>query len=277
MATIPGSAAVPAAHRSKMSSLIRRHIALLSMAFAAVLCLAKPGEWWEEKPVDRWSNEQVYEFLNTSPWVSGSQGYFRQAPWTNGKESDTRKVPVITVYYQARILSAKPVRDAFLQLHVLNPAIVSAKSIQAATAAEDLRNRQLELLQAYPNDMLVKGDERHVILAVSQKVSSLGILGDKSEQEVFGSDELSDVDQSKIVVITSLSTNTGKRVELANYQPPGTGGAGALYYFPRKLPDGKPLVTTADKELLFETVINKRQIKIRFDLGKLKYKGSLEI
>jgi|WetSurMetagenome_2_1015567.scaffolds.fasta_scaffold200567_2 hypothetical protein len=31
------------------------------------------------------------------------------------------------------------------------------------------------------------------------------------------------------------------------------------------------------KELLFETVINKRQVKIKFDLDKLKYKGKLEI
>jgi hypothetical protein len=125
--------------------------------------------------------------------------------------------------------------------------------------------------------MLVKGDAKHIILAVSQKVRSLGMLGVKSDQEVFCSDDLSDVDRSKIVIVTSLATNTGKRVELANYQPPGTRGAGGLYYFPRNLPDGTPLVTEADKELLFETVINKRQIKIKFDLGRLKYKGKLEI
>jgi hypothetical protein len=74
-----------------------------------------------------------------------------------------------------------------------------------------------------------------------------------------------------------LATKTGKRVELTNYQSPGTGAAGALYFFPRNLPDGTPLVTAPDKELLFETVINKRQVKIKFDLDKLKYKGKLEI
>jgi hypothetical protein len=260
-----------------MSSVIRKHITLFSLAFSAVLCLAKSGEWWEKKPVAQWSNDQIYEFLNSSPWVSGSQGYFQQAPWTGSNETDTRKAPVITVYYQARILSAKPVREAFLQLNVLNPIVVTAKSIQPATATEELRVRLHGLLASYPNDLLVKGDEKHVIISVSQKIRTRGLLGAKSEQEVFGSDELSDVDQSRIVVITSLATNTGKRVELTNYQSPGTRGAGAMYYFPRNLPDGTPLVTATDKELLFETVINKRQVKIKFDLDKLKYKGKLEI
>ena len=50
-----------------------------------LLCVwRKSGEWWKERPVTRWSTEQVYEFLNTSPWVSGSQGYFQQAPWVSG-------------------------------------------------------------------------------------------------------------------------------------------------------------------------------------------------
>jgi hypothetical protein len=260
-----------------MSSIAFNRMTLLFLAFSAFLCLAKSGEWWEEKPVTQWSNEQVYEFLNTSPWVSGSQGYFQQAPWVGGTDGRDRKAPMITVYYQARILSAKPVREAFLQLHVLNPAVVTAKSIQPATAAEELRNRLQELVASYPDDLLVKGDDRHVIIAVSQKVRSLGIFGARSEQEVFCSDELSNVDQSKIVVITSLATNTGKRAELADYQPPGTKQPGAMYFFPRNLPDGTPLIKDGDQELLFETVINGRQVSLKFDLGKLKYKGKLEI
>jgi hypothetical protein len=259
------------------SSIAFNRIALLFLAFSAFLCLAKSGEWWEEKPVTRWSNEQVYEFLNTSPWVSGSQGYFLQAPWVSGTDGRDRKAPVITVYYQARILSAKPVRDAFLQLHVLNPAVVTAKSIQTATAAEELRNRLQELLVSYPDDPLVKGDEKRVIIAVSQKIRSLEIFGAKSEQEIFRGDELSDVDQSRVVVVTRLATNAGKHAELADYRPPGTKQPGAMYFFLRNLPDGTPLVTDSDKELLFETVINGRQLSFKFDLGKMKYRGRLEI
>jgi hypothetical protein len=181
------------------------------------------------------------------------------------------------VHYQARILTAKPVREAFLRLNVLNPKVVTAKSIQAATAADELQDRMHALLASHPNDLLVKGNEKNLIIAVSQKVRTLGISGITSEQEVFHSDELSNVDQSKLAAITSLATNTGKKVELADYRPPDSRQAGATYYFPRNLPDGAPLVSGSDKELIFETVINQKQVKIKFDLGKLKYKGKFEI
>ena len=260
-----------------MSSVARRCLVLLFIAFTAVLCLARSGEWWKEKPVAQWSNEQIYEFLNHSPWVGSSQGYFRQAPWASGSDVKTRQVPVVMVHYQARILTAKPVREAFLQLNVLNPKVVTAKSIQAATATKELQNRMQELLASHPNDLLVKSNEKHLIIAITQKVRTLGISGVMSEQEVFRSDELSDVDQSKLTAITSLATNTGKKVELADYRPPDARQAGATYYFPRNLPDGTPLVSGSDKELIFETVINQKQVKIKFDLGKLRYKGKLEI
>jgi hypothetical protein len=251
-----------------MSSVAHRYLGLLFIAFSAALCLARSGEWWEEKPIAQWSNKQVNEFLNSSPWISSSQGYFLQAP---------RQALVVMVHYQARILTAKPVREAFLRLNVLNPKVVTAKSIQAATAADELQDRMHALLASHPNDLLVKGNEKNLIIAVSQKVRTLGISGITSEQEVFHSDELSDVDQSKLAASTSLATNTGKKVDLADYRPPDTRQAGATYYFPKNLPDGIPLVSGSDKELIFETVINQKQVKIKFDLGKLKYKGKLEI
>ena len=260
-----------------MCSLPLKSIAPILLAFSVAICFAKSGEWWEKIPVAAWSIEQVSDFLNTSPWIGGSQGYFRQGSWVGGTDGNKRKAPIIMVYYQARILTARPVREAFLQLSILNPVVVTARSIRASTAEEELQIRMQELLASYPNDLLVRGDELHLILAVSQKISTIGASGARSEQEVFQSDELSDVDQSTIVLVTSLSTDTGKRVELENYEPPGTGKAGAMYYFPKSLPDGTPLVTAGDKDLLFDTVINKKQVKIKYDLGKLKYKGKREI
>ena len=159
-----------------MSSVARKYLGLLFIAFSIALCLAKSGEWWEEKPIAQWSNKQVNEFLNTSPWVSSSQGYFQQASWVSGSDVKNRQSPVVMVHYQARILTAKPVREAFLRLYVLNPKVVTAKSIQAATAAEELQDRMHALLASHPNDLLVKGNEKHLILAVSQKIRTLGII-----------------------------------------------------------------------------------------------------
>jgi len=55
-----------------MSFVARRYLVFLFIAFSVGFCLAKSGEWWEKKPVVQWSNDQIYEFLNSSPWVSGS-------------------------------------------------------------------------------------------------------------------------------------------------------------------------------------------------------------
>ena len=70
---------------------------------------------------------------------------------------------------------------------------------------------------------------------------------------------------------------------------------GAKYYFPRKLPDGTPLVTPADKEIRFETMITLNEgttltgdqlgveieredrIWMQFDLRKMVFEGKLEI
>ena len=93
------------------------------------------------------------------------------------------RLPVITVYYQARILSAKPVREAFLQLNAIESEPWSPqRASEPATAAEELQNRLQELLASYPDDLLVKGDDRHMIIGVSQKIRTVGILGARSEQ-----------------------------------------------------------------------------------------------
>lgn len=241
-----------------------RKIVFPWMAFLVFVGLGKPGEWWEEKPCTHWSLKQTIEFLNSSPWISKGNGYFQQNP-------------LAIVNYQARLISAKPVREAFLRLNVLNAKVVSVKEIDAATAAEESQKRMQSLAASYPNDMLVKGDEKHLVIAVSLKILALGIFGIKSSQEDFGSDELLNVDKSKLIANTNLATNTGKRVALEYYGPPERKLAGALYYFPRNLPDGTPLVSSGDKELRFETVINKRRVRVKFDLSKMTYNGKLEI
>ena len=128
----------------------------------------------------------------------------------------------------------------------------------------------------YPDDLLVKGDEKHLIIAISLKILVIGVYGYKSTQEDFRSDELYEVDASKLNDETRLRTNTGKWVALEFFRPPGKDRAGSTYYFPRNFPDGTPLISLDDKELYFETFINKKQVVVKFDLNKMNYKGKRE-
>lgn len=79
------------------------------------------------------------------------------------------------------------------------------------------------------------------------------------------------------IVETSLATNTGKRVDLLGYIKPGKDQLGSKFYFPRNLADGRPLITSKDNELYFETRVNETRIKVKFDLGEMLFKGKVEI
>ena len=89
--------------------------------------------------------------------------------------------------------------------------------------------------------------------------------------------ELMDLQLSDWTGHTILSTETGRSVEIVRYDPPGLDMLGAKFYFPSRLPDGTPLVANGGKELRFETRINGKSVKAKFDLRKMRYQGRLEI
>jgi hypothetical protein len=93
---------------------------------------------------------------------------------------------------------------------------------------------------------------------------------------------------------TSLTTDTGRKVYLVRYDPPGPEGLGAKFYFPRNLPDGSALVAKEDKQIRFETALTLLEnqqpafqteyesqrtdkIYLQFDLRKMVFEGKLEI
>jgi hypothetical protein len=90
-------------------------------------------------------------------------------------------------------------------------------------------------------------------------------------------EELMTLQLSDVAGETFLSTETGRRVEILRYDRPSLDMLGAKLYFPRTLPDGRPLITNRDRELRFETRVGGKRIKAKFDLKKMKYKGKLEI
>jgi len=138
---------------------------------------------------------------------------------------------------------------------------------------------------AHPDDIRVRGDEQHIIVALSIRVPEI-YCASSTPIETFPlprnwleepkADELSRIDRSTLIAQTSLKTNTN-RVALARYELPGPDGLGAKYYFPRKLASGAPLIAAGDKELTFETRINKSKVRAKFDLKKMSYSGKPEI
>jgi hypothetical protein len=151
---------------------------------------------------------------------------------------------------------------------------VDIKELDEETKAEYGGELLQDFLQSYSKDLRAKSDEQHIILAVTLKRAVYDYYKVGYEERANGN-ELANIDISRIKVETSLSTNTGKRIDLLTYIKPGRDRFGARFCFSRNLADGTSLITAEDKELFFETRVNDSKIKVKFDLGKMIYKGKV--
>jgi hypothetical protein len=263
----------------KAGNMMPRNFGFLFCILFVFIGSAAAGEWWEETSFAEWSVGQVNTMLSNSPWAVLTPA---AAPVQSGYYNSA----YVPFYYQVRLLTARPIREGMLRLISLgmgSSTIDVSELNQGDAAVENDRDRLQEFIQSHPNDVRVKGDEQRIILAVTLKKAIWGsspfitTRTPRYFQELTNADSLSKIDPSKIKADTSLAANNGKRVALLSYVPPGPDQLGVKFYFPRYLPDGKPLIKAGTKELLFKTRINNTKIKVKFDLRKMLYRGKLEV
>jgi len=241
-------------------------ILILSVLLCTSLLIAE--EWWEKRPYTEWSERDVNRMLNDSPWVKLS---LKDRRWN----------------YRISLLTSRAVRCALLRsfsfsnrasakLHAGNS--VSVAELMRETDGDAERIRLERFIALNPDDIRVRGDGDYIILSVSMTTRNLRWVGRRWwPREDTRPKELSQVRFEDLAEKTQLSTKTGKTIHLVRYEPPGMDMLGAKFYFPRHLPDGSPAVTRGDRELRFETEIDGRKIRAKFDLKKMLYLGYLEI
>jgi hypothetical protein len=195
------------------------------------------------------------------------------------------------LYYLIRVLTAKPVREAFLRRISFagSPSTHTAEStvhvqdIKKELAAEAEQARLTRFIESNPDDILIRESDDYVVIALTTAVLNphhrMEIAGKRAAKwwEQYRSPKLTNLSLPSLSGVTSLSTKTGKRVKLVQFELPGADNLGAKFYFPRRLPDGSLFVTPADKELRFETEIDGKKVKAKFNLDKLVSMGKLEI
>ena len=247
----------------------------LALAFTiAIAAAALAKEWWGKKPYIEWSPKEAERMLDNSPW-----GKIHVVTISNPTYTGTRSFSTIgggdlerekRNLFHIHFLTAKPVRMAIARALVLQ----SKGRFQPAQ------------LRKFVDET----NEQNIVIALtlsSQPSGTSSINGYLSA--------LLKLSSPVLVANTFLATSTGRKVFLTGYDPPGQDGLGAKYYFPRKLSDGTPLVTTADKEIRFETMITldegatltgdrlgveltrEDRIWMQFDLRKMMFEGKLEI
>jgi hypothetical protein len=236
-----------------------------------LLLFAVTASAQKTKPWTEWSAKDAEKVLNDSAWgqtqteqdsssqpsstsaitqtTAAKENQVRNADAAKNVESGETKAPAMAVHYRVRLLSAKPIRAAFVRMI----------EIQGAPP-----EKVAQLRTFVDRDF---GDYIVVTITVDGT--------DRKRMGVVMS-EITNVDAEALKATTYLERKDGKRVALMEYRAPVQDGLGAKFVFPRMV-DGKPFLLADSGEVRFATEAGKAvKISKRFKVSEMMYDGKLE-
>jgi hypothetical protein len=244
---------------------MRRGVVLvLVLALLAASVAAQKSKPWTE-----WSKKDAEKTLNDSAWAqtqsegeestsASSSSAITQVAAPRAADRDISRSgesgqskPTTMVKYRIRLLTAKPIREAFSRIVVLNqenPSPELAQQLQGFID-RDFSDYIIVAVTLETNDKRMGG-------TVMQTLSSTSVEALKNN--------------------AFLERKDGKRLVLQDYRAPTTDGMGAKFIFPRKL-DGEPFVVDPKDNLRFVAQFNEKiKISARYKLSEMFYNGSVE-
>ena len=240
--------------------LSNRTVILSALALLLVSPLSLSAQW-SKKPYTEWTEKEARKLLDDSPWGQTQvfsdtsnefgRGIARGAAGTGDTTSGDYSAHYLNI--RIRLLSAKPVRQAFSRLIEL--------------MQKNAMNPQLNAqLKAFATQELPD----YIIVVVDADAKET-----KNELREFRSL----LDTRTIADLkngTYLSGTGGERVYVAEYQPPKKDNLGAKFIFPRLL-NGKPFITPDGDEIHFYSRLSRKYIlNMRYRIKDLMYNGKLE-
>ncbi len=214
--------------------------------FAATVSAQKTTKPWTE-----WTAKDAEKVLNDSAWgqtqtegssssdsgptsaitqtTAGKENQVKSTDAAKNVESGERKAPAMSIHYRVRLLSAKPIRAAFVRMI----------EIQGAPA-----ERMAQLRPFVDRDF---GD--YIVVTITMD-------GTDQKRMALAMSEISKVDAEALKATTYLERKDGKRVLLMEYRAPVQDGLGAKFVFPRTV-DGKPFILGDSGEVRFSTEAGK--------------------
>ncbi len=215
------------------------------------------------KPWGEWSKKDAEKILNDSAW---GQTYTQEMPvptgtsattrtsggfaGTNNGESGENKAPAPTKY-RARLLTAKPVREAFARMIVL----------QQDKPTDELKTSLQGFIDRDFGDYLVV---------------SFSIEGGNPQISAAAEGMLSRLTGAMIKDKVYLERKDGKRAAFIDYKPPVGDGMGAKIVFSRTL-DGQPFLAEGEEMVKFGFDMSEKQkIAMKFKVSGMMYGGKLE-
>ncbi|HMJ25349.1 MAG TPA: hypothetical protein VK475_05950 [Pyrinomonadaceae bacterium] len=240
------------------------------LACSILVLLAASVSAQKTKPWTEWSAKDADKVLNDSGWgqtltegdnnsqpsstsaitqtTAARENTVKNASAAKNVESGEKSDPM-SVHYRVRLLSAKPIRAAFV--------------------------RKIELQGAPPEKVaqlrtFVDRDFGDYI------VVTITIDGTDVKRRGLATTEISAADAEALKTTTYLERKDGKRVSLMDYRAPTQDGLGAKFVFPRMI-EGKPFIEADSGEVRFCTQTGKAlKIARRFKVSEMMFDGKLE-
>ncbi|MFN7930647.1 MAG: hypothetical protein U0Y68_22540 [Blastocatellia bacterium] len=226
----------------------------LSAILLVSLCLAQKSL----KPWTEWKEAEAKKLLDNSPWAHTIESFdagqeSKATTATNPLATADERLNDAVLLTKVRLLSAKPVRQAFL--------------------------RWVEARQKSPNPKLTESLQKLVEQSYEDWIV-IAVQPEKKDGSVPYNEmtELTKATTAGLQAHVWLQTSKGKseRVLLKEYMPPGNDGLGARFIFPRKL-NGKEFVVPENGHLKFHAELPQRiNLEWGFKISDLFYEGKLE-
>ncbi|MBN2432694.1 MAG: hypothetical protein JXQ27_14555 [Acidobacteria bacterium] len=189
-------------------------VIVVGILLAAGLWAAAP-----DRPYRAWGVKDAEEILYASPWSCCCTWI---SPYVAGSGEPAGER--LEVYVQ--LFSSHPIRQA----------------VAVVAAAGD--ERRLDRWQEFATRNF--DDEIVIAWIARSEPQGSGVLTEFMNQ-------LRRLSLAELQQNTFLATPSGGKVPILDYLPPTPDGSGAKFIFPRNLPNGTPLVTVADHQLVFQT------------------------
>lgn len=223
----------------------------------------------QQKPWSEWTKKDVEKTLNDSPWAqtqtdtdtsemtySPTISQTTAARKEDSRITDASKVESgaknqpTSVKYRIRLLSAKPIREAFAR------TVLLAQQSPAPDLAQQLQG------------FVDRDFSEYVVVAVTVEASDQRVGTPISQ--AFNRATADFLKNN-----TYLERKDGKRLFLMDYRPPANDGMGAKFVFARSV-DGKPFIGEGDSVRFVSEFNDKVKLNARYKTSDMTYNGKLE-
>lgn len=224
----------------------------------------------QQKPWSEWSKKDVEKTLNDSPWAqtqtetdTSEMSYSPTiSQTTTARREDTRiteaarntesgaKNSPMSVKYRIRLLSAKPIREAFARM------VLTSQQSPSPQLTEQLQ------------EFVDRDFSEYVVVAVTVEATDQRYSGPVAQ--AFNS-ATADILKNN----TYLERKDGKRLFLLDYRAPANDGMGAKFVFARSV-DGKSFISDGDSLRFVAEFNDKLKLNARYKTSDMTYNGKLE-